>query len=102
MALHPVASASELAPGTARCFEIAGRRIALFHTDAGFLAIDDECSHEGGPLSEGTVDGECVTCPWHAAEFNLRTGEVLTPPAVESVRSYRVVVADDKVSVEIE
>ncbi len=102
MALHPVASVSDLPPGAGRCFEIAGRKIAVFHTDGGFLAIDDECPHEGGPLSEGTVDADCVSCPWHGAEFNLRTGEVLTPPAEEGVRSYRVVVADDKLSVEIE
>jgi len=102
MALQPIASVSELPPGSARCFEIAGRRIAVFHTDAGFLAIDDECPHEGASLSEGAINGECVTCPWHAAEFDLRTGEVLTPPATENVRSYRVVVTDDQLSVEVE
>jgi nitrite reductase/ring-hydroxylating ferredoxin subunit len=101
MPLHPIASVTELPTGSARCFEIAGRRIAVFHTDSGFLAIDDECPHEGASLSEGTINGECVTCPWHSAEFDLRTGEVLTPPATDNVRSYPVVVTGDQLSVEV-
>jgi nitrite reductase/ring-hydroxylating ferredoxin subunit len=102
MALHPVTSAADLPPGTSRCFEIAGHRIAVFHTEEGFLAIDDTCPHDGGPLSQGEVNDGCVSCPWHGAEFNLSTGEVLSPPATEGVRSYRLVEADGKLSIEIE
>ena len=102
MALHRVTVAKDIPPGEARAFDVAGRRIAVFNTGDAFLAIDDECTHDGGPLSEGSVEGTCVTCPWHGAEFDLSTGEVLTPPAVENVRSYQVVISDGEISIEIE
>jgi len=102
MALHKITTINDLPPGSARAVEVAGRRIAVFNANGIFHAIDDECPHEGGPLSEGLVGDGCVTCPWHGAEFDLRTGKVLTPPAVEDVRSYNVVVSGDDVCVEIE
>jgi len=102
MALYRITTITDLPPGNARGFEIAGRRIAVFNLDGSFHAIDDECTHEGGPLSEGVISSGCVTCPWHGAEFDLRTGKVLTPPAVEDVRSYKVIVSGDDVSVEVE
>src|SRR2546428_3328347 len=74
-----VADASELAPGQAKCVEVAGKKIALFNLDGSFYAIDDTCTHRGGPLSEGEVSGEEVTCPWHGAVYNIKTGEVLGP-----------------------
>ena len=54
-----------------------GRSIALFNVAGSFCAIDNTCSHEGGPLGEGELAGEIVTCPWHNAEFNVKTGEAL-------------------------
>ena len=62
-----VASTADLAPGAAKCVEVAGKKIALFNLEGSFYAIDDTCTHRGGPLSEGEVSGEEVTCPWHAA-----------------------------------
>ena len=62
-----VASTADLAPGTAKCVEVAGKKIALFSLEGSFYAIDDTCTHRGGPLSEGDVSGEEVTCPWHGA-----------------------------------
>jgi nitrite reductase/ring-hydroxylating ferredoxin subunit len=102
MALHRVTTIRDLPPGSARGFEIAGHRIAVFNLDGSFHVIDDECPHEGGPLSEGLVSSGCVSCPWHGAEFDVRTGKVLTPPAVEDVHSYKVIVSGEDVSVEIE
>jgi nitrite reductase/ring-hydroxylating ferredoxin subunit len=101
MASYRVTTVAEIPPGKARMFEVGGRRIAVFHVDGAFYAIDDECTHEGGPLSEGAVSDGCVTCPWHGAEFDLRTGQVLTPPAVEDVQSYKVTVSGEDVFVEI-
>lgn len=102
MAFYRITTVTDVPPGSARKFEIAGRCIAVFNVDGCFYAIDDECTHEGGPLSEGAVESGCVTCPWHGAEFDLQTGKALTPPAVEDVRSYKVVVSGDDVSVEVE
>lgn len=102
MALHKIATTQDIPPGEGRAFDIAGRRIAVFHIGENFHAIDDECPHQGGPLSEGLVTDTCVACPWHGAEFDVCTGQVLTPPAAEDVRSYRVVTSGDELSVEIE
>ena len=72
-----VASTADLAPGEARCVEVGGKKIALFNLEGNFYAIDDTCTHRGGPLSEGEVASEEVTCPWHGAVYNIKTGAVL-------------------------
>jgi nitrite reductase/ring-hydroxylating ferredoxin subunit len=96
-----VARTSEVAPGTARCIEIEGRRIALFNLDGTFYAIDDTCPHRGGPLSEGFLDGDVIVCPWHGARFRIPTGEVLSPPATQGVASYSVRVRGEEVEIEV-
>jgi nitrite reductase/ring-hydroxylating ferredoxin subunit len=101
MPLHKVATNEDLPPGCARAVEVAGRSIAIFNVRGTIHAIDNDCTHDGGPLSEGVVSDTCVICPWHGAEFDLRTGKVLTPPAVEDVQSYRVVRSGDEISIEI-
>src|SRR5437870_13917458 len=85
-----VASTTDLAPGEAKCVEVAGKKIALFNLDGSFYAIDDTCTHRGGPLSEGEASGEEVTCPRHGASYNSKTGAVLGPPAPRGVASYAV------------
>jgi 3-phenylpropionate/trans-cinnamate dioxygenase ferredoxin component len=102
MALYKVATAKDLLPGSACAVEVAGRTIGMFNVEGTIYAIDNVCTHEGAPLSEGVVNDGCVVCPWHAAEFDLSTGQALTPPAVEDVQSYKVVVSGDDISVEIE
>lgn len=85
--------ASQVPVGESRCFEIRGRRVAVFHLEGGeFRAIDDLCSHAEASLAAGEVEGMCVICPWHGASFSLETGEALTAPACEPVRAYEVVV----------
>jgi len=82
--------AKDVAAGTGILVELEGERIALFNVNGTFCAIGDVCTHSGGPLSEGDLDGNVVTCPWHGAQFDAKTGEVLGPPAPEPVASYRV------------
>jgi 3-phenylpropionate/trans-cinnamate dioxygenase ferredoxin component len=102
MPLHTVATMKDLPPGSACAVEVAGRAIGLFNVDGVIYAIDNICTHDSAPLSEGVVSDGCVVCPWHGAQFELATGQALTPPAVEDVRSYEVVVSGDNVSVEID
>jgi len=90
----------ELDVGSGRCFEVRGKRIAVFRTEEGFHAIDDLCTHAEAPLSDGMVENGCVVCPWHGAQFDLRTGEAVTPPAVEGVKVYKVVCQDDELKLE--
>ena len=81
---------------------VEGKRIALFNIDGDFYALDDTCSHRGGPLSEGTVNGEQVVCPWHGAHFNIKTGEVTLPPARKDLTRYKVRVKGDAIEIEVQ
>jgi nitrite reductase/ring-hydroxylating ferredoxin subunit len=96
-----VASTADLAPGEVRCVEVMGTKIALFNLDGSFYAIDDTCTHRGGPLSEGEVSGEEVTCPWHGAIYNIKTGAALGPPAPRGVRAYAIRIQGADVEVEV-
>jgi nitrite reductase/ring-hydroxylating ferredoxin subunit len=100
--LVKVAETKDVAPGTGRVVEAAGRSIALFNLSGTFHAIDNTCPHAGGPLGEGTLAGEVVTCPWHDAKFNVKTGDVLGPPARNGVRSFPVRVQGNDVLVELD
>ena len=76
-----VAKTDEIAAGQGKMVEVSGKKIALFNVEGSFYAIDDTCTHRGGPLSEGSLDGKEVTCPWHGAIYDVTSGEVLSPPA---------------------
>ncbi len=96
-----VARTDEVAPDQAKLIEVEGKRIALFNLGGAFYAIDDVCPHRGGPLSEGSVQGDVVTCPWHGARFRIPTGEVLGPPATQGVTCYPVRVQGVEIEIEI-
>lgn len=96
-----VAQRSDLPEGAVRTVEVDGRPVALFHVGGALYAIDDTCPHMGGSLSEGEVEGDEVTCPWHAARFSLRTGEALSPPADEAVACYKVRAEGDAIEIEV-
>lgn len=85
-----------------RLVEVEGQRIALFKVDGAYYAISDVCPHKGGPLSEGPLSGDEVTCPWHGSRFNVKTGAVTAPPAEQGVKSFPVRVTGDDVAVGIE
>lgn len=95
------ASVGEIAPGTCRLVVLKGKEIALFNIDGEFFALDNACTHEEGPLAEGAVEGHEVTCPWHGAKFDIRTGEVLQDPAYEDVARHNVRVVGSDIEVEI-
>ena len=95
------ASTSEIAPGQGRLVNIKGKEIVLFNIEGTFFALANACTHEEGPLAEGEVSGYEVTCPWHGASFDIRTGEVLCPPAYDDVARYNVRVTGTVIEVEI-
>ena len=72
--LLKIAKTMDVPPGQAAAFTIEGQKIALFNVEGTYHAIGDTCTHRGGPLSEGDVQGTRVTCPWHGADFDLKTG----------------------------
>ena len=97
-----VAQTDELSPGSGKVVEADGCGIALFNVEGTFYAIDNTCTHRGGPLGEGELNGDSVTCPWHGATFNVKTGAVTQPPASTGVRSFAVKVEGSDVLVELE
>lgn len=96
-----VAAVAELPPGQGKVVEIQGKKIALFQMNGAIHAIDDTCTHRGGPLSEGQVADNVVTCPWHGAQFDILTGQALRPPARTAVARYNVRVTGSDVEVEV-
>ncbi len=96
-----VAKKSAIPDGGALCVEVAGKKVALFNRGGEIFALDDTCPHEEGPLSDGTVEGEEVICPWHQSRFNLRTGRVTMDPAESNVAAYPVRVTGERVEIEI-
>jgi nitrite reductase (NADH) small subunit len=96
-----VASADDIPPGSAKLVEVEGKRLAVFNVDGRFHAIDDTCPHRGGPLSEGELEGEVVTCPWHRSTFNVTNGAVLSGPARAGVSHYAVQHSGGELSVEV-
>lgn len=96
-----VCSISELPPGRREVFEINSRWVAVFNIDGKFYAIEDLCTHDEGPLAEGEIEGHEIKCPRHGAKFDLRSGKVLTAPALVDVPWYEVRIQDDAVQVKI-
>ena len=96
-----VAKRSEIPEGSGLCVEAGGKRIALFRVGDAVCPIDDSCPHADGPLSEGSLEGDVVECPWHGSRFNVRTGAVLTPPASQAVATYAVRVSGGEIEVEL-
>jgi 3-phenylpropionate/trans-cinnamate dioxygenase ferredoxin component len=85
-----VARATELGPGSWCTVDVDGTQVAVFNVDGDYYAIEDVCTHDGGILTGGTVDGQEVTCPRHGARFSIVTGEALGPPAYEPVATFPV------------
>jgi nitrite reductase/ring-hydroxylating ferredoxin subunit len=95
-----VARLSEIQPGRGKLVQAEGRAIALFAIEGSVRAISAICPHRGGPLEEGDVEGETVYCPWHAYDFNLRTGECREAPDL-AVQTFTVSVESNEVFVQL-
>ena len=96
-----VAMVSELKPGENKVVNVNGEEIALFNVNGEFFATGNTCPHRGGPLGEGYLEGDVVTCPWHGWRFNVKTGVSLVMPTAK-VQSYNVKVENNEVFVSLE
>jgi 3-phenylpropionate/trans-cinnamate dioxygenase ferredoxin subunit len=97
-----VGQVSEIAPGTVRSVAADGRQVAVCNVDGTFYAIDDVCTHDGGALDQGELEGDQIECPRHGARFDVKSGRALTLPAVMPVKSYPVRVENGEIKVEVE
>jgi 3-phenylpropionate/trans-cinnamate dioxygenase ferredoxin component len=100
VARHRVAKVSEIAPGTTRRIVVDSLEILLCNVDGAIYAIEDVCTHDGGPLDQGELEGDQVVCPRHGATFDVRTGDALTLPAVMPLLTFEVSVEGDDIYVD--
>src|SRR5512137_1275109 len=95
-----VASVTDIPPGAKKIVEVDGIEIVVVNLDGQFYAVEDVCTHDGGPLGEGKLDGCELVCPRHGARFDVRTGAATRMPAIEPAPTYAVRVEDGDVLVE--
>jgi 3-phenylpropionate/trans-cinnamate dioxygenase ferredoxin component len=96
-----VARVDEVPDPGKQAFEVDDRQIVLIHLDGKFYCIDDVCTHDGGPLSDGELCDHRISCPRHGAQFDICTGAALTMPATEATVVHDVKVSGDDVHVRL-
>jgi 3-phenylpropionate/trans-cinnamate dioxygenase ferredoxin subunit len=94
-----VAETSDIPAGRVKVVVVGDKRVALCNVDGQFFAIDDLCTHDGGSLDQGELDGDVIECPRHGARFDVRTGKVLALPAVKALNTYPVEVEGNEIRV---
>jgi len=94
-----VAKVGEIPPGGVKVVRLDDQEIAVFNLAGEYHAMDDVCTHDGGPLAEGTIEGHVIECPRHGARFDIRSGAVLAMPATSPVTTYKVRVEGDEIQV---
>lgn len=97
----PVCRVSELPEMGKLVVEVEDRLVALFHVSGTFWAIDDRCTHDGGPLADGHLEDHTIACPRHGAKFDIRTGKVLSMPATRDTVAHEVKVEGDTVWIRV-
>ena len=94
-------STDEVAPGAALKVETENLTLAVFNVGGEFFVTDDLCTHGPGSLSEGYLEDDVIECNFHNGQFNVRTGEVVSPPCMVPIKTYPVLVVDGKVTIEV-
>ncbi|MEX1224183.1 MAG: non-heme iron oxygenase ferredoxin subunit [Pirellulales bacterium] len=97
----PVAKVGELSDPGKVTLEVDDEIVVLFLVDGEYFCIDDVCTHDNGPLGEGTLDDHAIACPRHGAKFDIRTGAALTMPATRATRSHEVKVEGETIFVKL-
>lgn len=92
---------AEVREGGSRCVTANGVPYALFKVNGTVYCLDNTCTHLGGPLCQGTLRDSVIQCPWHGSRFDVRSGEVVGPPARRPVRSYPVTIEGGKVWIDL-
>jgi 3-phenylpropionate/trans-cinnamate dioxygenase ferredoxin subunit len=100
MAFIGVGKQAEVPAGTAKVYQVGDRDIAVCNVDGELYAIDDVCTHDGGSLDQGYLEGYEVECPRHGARFDVRTGEVTEAPAVLPVDTFPVRISDGNIEID--
>ena len=96
-----VAKLSELSDPGRQLVEVDDRLIVLLRVGNDVFALDDVCTHDGGPLGEGELDDHSIACPRHGAKFDIRTGKALTMPATKATVAHEVKIVGDDIMVRL-
>ena len=94
-----VAGVGDVPTGEMMTVEVDGAEIVIANLDGDFVAFQNECTHRGGPLGEGLLENGVVECPFHAGQFDVRTGAVVSPPPSEPIKTYPVRVDGDDIKI---
>ena len=94
-----VAQTTEIPAGQMKQVEVGGKSILVVNVDGEYFAVDSACTHRGGPLAEGELNGDVVTCPWHRGGFNVKTGQPVAVPTTTPVTTYSVRVTGSTIEV---
>lgn len=94
-----VARDGELEPGARKIIDVDGSQIVVFNLEGKYYAIEDVCTHDGGQLTGGEVEGDQIICPRHGARFCIRTGAALTAPAYEATATFPVRIENGEIQV---
>ena len=95
-----IAHKDELKPGECKVVEANERTFALYNISGAFYVTDNVCGHKGGPLGDGELDEQVVTCPWHGWEYNVITGEN-TSDSSSRIETFQVQVQDDEIQIKV-
>jgi len=98
---HKVGHVNDLLPGSMKLVEAGGKQILLVNVEGNIYAIANTCTHRGGPLNDGTLEGKVVSCPWHGGQFDVTTGKVLSPPPEIDEQTYQVKIQGNNVIIVI-
>lgn len=99
--LQRVANIDDIPQGKGIVVAVDGKEIAVFNIGGDFYATDNTCTHRGGPVGEGYLRGNVVSCPWHGAQFDVTSGEVVSPPAPNDLATYSTRAEDGAVWVDV-
>jgi len=95
-----VSDISDIEVGHSISVNVEGKKILICNTDEGFFAVEDMCTHALIPLCGGLIQGTLISCPLHGAVFDLKTGEVMAPPAFEDLKTFNLKIEGTSISVQ--
>ena len=99
--LIKISETKDIQSSQMKAVDVNGERICVANVEGKYYAIGNVCTHMGGPLAEGKLEGFEVECPWHGSKFDIRTGRVVKPPAMREEPTYEVKVEDNNVLIKI-
>jgi nitrite reductase/ring-hydroxylating ferredoxin subunit len=94
-----VADSKDIQPSQMKEVDVNGEKICVANAEGKYYAIGNVCTHLGGPLAQGELEGYEVQCPWHGSRFDIRTGRVARPPAIRPEPTYEIKVENDNILV---